>query len=61
MEKDGLVPISFLTKEREKWESLDSQRIQRALKHAPVAFLVLGAGAFLGTLVLVLGLPPGSP
>ena len=51
MERDGLVPFEFLTKERKKWESLKSKPLQAALKYAPYAFLVLGAGAFLGALL----------
>ncbi len=50
MEEDGLVPFEFLTKERNKWESLESKPLQAVLKCAPFAFLVLGVGAFLGTL-----------
>ena len=51
MEKDGLVPLQFLTEEREKWESLKSKPLQRALKYAPIAFLVLGSAGFLSTLL----------
>ena len=54
MEEDGLVPLRFLTEERKQWKSLKNKPLQRALKYAPIAFLVLGAGAFLGTLALVL-------
>ena len=54
MEEDGLVPLQFLTEERKQWKSLKNKPLQRALKYGPIAFLVLGAGAFLGTLALVL-------
>ena len=54
MEEDGLVPVQFLTEERKQWKSLKNKPLQRALKCAPIAFLVLGAGAFFGTLVLVI-------
>ena len=53
MEEDGLVPLQFLTEERKQWKSLKNKPLQRALKCAPIAFLVLGAGAFLGALALV--------
>ena len=52
MEEDGLVPLKFLTEERKQWKSLKNKPLQRALKYAPIAFLVLGTGAFLGTLAL---------
>ncbi len=61
MEEDGLVPFEFLTKERRKWESLETMPLQRALKYAPSAFLVLGAGAFLGTLALSFAAPAAFP
>ncbi len=61
MEEDGLVPFKFLAEERVRWESLGNQPLQRALKHAPAAFLVLGVGAFVGTLALILASPPVSP
>lgn len=60
MEEDGVVAFEFLTKERRKWASLDTAPLQRALKCAPIAFLVLGAGAFLGTLVLAFASPTVS-
>lgn len=44
MESDQDVPFPFLTKERRKWESYQTKPHQRALKHAPVVFLVLGIG-----------------
>ena len=62
MEEDGLVPFEFLTKERKKRESLQSKPLQLALKCAPFAFLVLGAGGFLGTLlVFAFAAPAVSP
>ena len=60
MEEDWLVPFKFLTKERKKWESLESKPLQRALKCAPIAFLVLGAGALLGTFALAFAAPAVS-
>ena len=60
MEEDGLIPFEFLTEERKKWESLDTKPLQRALKCAPIAFVVLGAGALLGTLALAFAAPAFS-
>ncbi len=51
MEGDGLVPFAFLTEERKTWDSLKSKPLQSALKHAPIAFLVLGSAGFLSTLL----------
>ena len=41
--------------------TLKSQPLQRALKYAPLAFLVLGAGAFLRTLGVIFLAPPACP
>ena len=61
MEDDGCVPFKFLTRERKQWETLKSQPLQFALKHAPRTFLVLGAGAFLSTLGIIFLAPLACP
>ena len=61
MEKDELVPLQFLTDERKKWKCLKSKPLRSALKCAPTAFLVLGVGGLLGTLLFAFGPPPVSP
>ena len=54
-------PVQIPDRERKQWETLKSQPLQFALKHAPLAVLVLGAGAFLFTLCVILPAPPACP
>ena len=50
MEENQEVPISFLTRERKKWEELDKSPLQKSLQHAPLAFIILGTCGSLATL-----------
>ncbi len=51
MERKQHVPTMFLRQERKEWKRLRSGRLQMALKRAPWAFVVFGAGGLIGTLV----------
>ena len=42
MEAEGKA-YAFLTKERESWEALGTRPLQKAMKLAPLAFIVIGA------------------
>lgn len=46
-------PFRFLTQERKAWQALERQPLQKALKRAPHAFLILGTMGLLGALARI--------
>lgn len=53
MEGPQDCPFRFLTQERKAWQALERQPLQKALKRAPHAFLILGTIGLLGTLARI--------
>ncbi|MDE0373990.1 MAG: hypothetical protein OXI73_15805 [Rhodospirillales bacterium] len=53
MEGPQDCPFRFLTQERKAWQALERQPLQKALKRAPHAFLILGTMGLLGTLARI--------
>ncbi len=51
MEASQEVPVAFLTREREHWETRGMPALAKLLQRAPWAFLLLGVGGILGTIV----------